>query len=219
MSLFLPIFFLGVLASLSPSTIIVFILLLATTRARVNAVAFLVGWTVSLTIVFAIGYFIGADHSLQHGGGHTALDLIEILAGLALVYAAAIRWHRRHRPRTGSGLPKSVSSRLQALNPWEATVLGVLMQPWTLTLAAAIVVVRHHLGGIVVVVAFLAFTVISTATVGVTFWYYSRHPGDAETRLSELRERVVNAGPALFAIVSLMVGTYLIVDGFIDLIH
>jgi hypothetical protein len=219
MSLFLPIFFLGVLASLSPSTIIVFILLLATTRPRVNAVAFLVGWTVSLVIVFAIGYFVGADHSIQHGGGHTVIDLLEVLLGLALIYAAANRWHRRHRPRTGSGLPKSVSSRLQALNPWEATVLGVLMQPWTLTLAAAIVVVRHHLGGIVVVIAFLAFTVISTATVGATFWYYSRHPGDAQTRLSELRERVIKAGPALFAVVSLLVGIYLILDGLINLIR
>jgi hypothetical protein len=219
MSLLLPIVFLGVLASLSPSTIIVFILLLATARARVNAVAFLVGWSVSLTIVFAIGYFVGADHSLQHGGGHTALALIEILFGVALIYAAAVRWHRRHRPRTGSGVPKGVASRLRALNPWEATVLGVLMQPWTLTLAAAIVVVRHHLSGVVVIIAFLAFTAISTATVGVTFWYYSRHPGDAETRLSELRERVINAGPALFALVSLLVGTYLIVDGLVDLIH
>ena len=43
MSLVIPIVLLGLLASVSPSTIVVFILLLATTRARVNAAAFLIG--------------------------------------------------------------------------------------------------------------------------------------------------------------------------------
>ena len=44
MSLTITILLLGIVASLSPSTLVVFILLLATTRARVNAAAFLVGW-------------------------------------------------------------------------------------------------------------------------------------------------------------------------------
>ncbi|MGO9220767.1 MAG: hypothetical protein ACLP5E_23860 [Streptosporangiaceae bacterium] len=40
MGLVITIALLGLLASVSPSTIVVFILLLATTRARVNAAAF-----------------------------------------------------------------------------------------------------------------------------------------------------------------------------------
>lgn len=217
MSLLLPIVVLGVLASLSPSTIIVFILLLATTRARVNAGAFLIGWTLSLTVVFVVGYALGVDTSLHHGGGRTVVDLIELLIGVGLVLAGVNRWRRRHVPSTGSGLPQSVSSRLKDLHPWEAAVVGVLMQPWTLTIAAAIVVVRHQLGFIVVVIAFLAFTVVSTATVGLTYLYYARHPGDAESRLAALRDRLVQAAPALFAIVAVAVGGYLIADAIIDL--
>src|SRR5580700_8944054 len=53
MSLLIVIGLLGLLASVSPATIVVFILLLATTRPRLNAVAFLIGWSVSLIIVFA----------------------------------------------------------------------------------------------------------------------------------------------------------------------
>jgi hypothetical protein len=56
MSLVVPILVLGVLASLSPTTILVFILLLGTARARANAAAFLIGWSASLTFVFAITY-------------------------------------------------------------------------------------------------------------------------------------------------------------------
>jgi hypothetical protein len=46
MSLVITILLLGLLAGLSPATIIVFILVLATTRAKVNAAAFLIGWSV-----------------------------------------------------------------------------------------------------------------------------------------------------------------------------
>ena len=102
MSLVITIVVLGLLASVSPTTIVVFILLLATTRARVNAVAFLIGWIVSLVIVFAVSYAIVGTRATQHGSGITAVKVIEILLGAALVVVAARKWRRRDRPRTSS---------------------------------------------------------------------------------------------------------------------
>ena len=67
MSLLISIGLLGLLASVSPSTIVVFILLLATARARVNAAAFLVGWSVSLIVVFAVSYAVGESAPLNTG--------------------------------------------------------------------------------------------------------------------------------------------------------
>lgn len=58
---------------------------------------------------------------------------------------------------------------LKDLSPIEATGVGVLKQPWTLTAAAAVIVVRHHPAVIVAVVAFLLFTLASTATVGLIY--------------------------------------------------
>ena len=102
MSLLITIGLLGLLASVSPSTIVVFILLLATARARVNAAAFLIGWSVAL---------------------------------------------------------------------------------------------------------------LSTTTIGLIFLYFARRPGEAEAHLSDLRDRLVHAGPGIFAIVSVAVGIFLIIDG------
>ena len=73
MGLVITIALLGLLASVSPSTIVVFILLLATARARVNAVAFLIGWSISLTIVFAVSYAIGGVHVTQSVNGGIAV--------------------------------------------------------------------------------------------------------------------------------------------------
>jgi Sap, sulfolipid-1-addressing protein len=217
MSLLLPILFLGLLASLSPSRIIVFILLLTTARARVNAVAFFIGWVISLTIVFAVSYFIGSAHDLQRGNGRVVVNILEVLLGLALIATGARQWQRRHRPRNSSGVPRSITDRLTDMSPRQATVVGILMQPWTLTAAAAIVVVHDHLGAVVVVIAFVIFTVISTATVGLTFLYYARHPSDAEPRLAAVRARLLDAGPVMFAAILVAVGCYLVIDGAIAL--
>jgi hypothetical protein len=209
---------LGLLASVSPSTIVVFILLLATARARVNAAAFLIGWSVSLIIVFAVSYGIGGVRATQHGSGRTVVDVIEIMLGAALAFVAARHWRHRDRPRTSSRVAKKFNARLEQLHPWEAATVGVLEQPWTLTAAAAVVLVRHHSAFLVVVFAFLAFAVLSTATIGLIFLYFARRPGQAEAHLADLRDRLVRAGPAIFAMVSAAVGVFLIIDGVIGIV-
>ncbi len=218
MSLVITVGLLGLLASVSPSTIVVFILLLATARARVNAAAFLIGWSVSLIIVFAVSYAVGGVHATQHGSGSTAVEVIEILLGIVLAFAAARQWRRRNQPRTGSGVTKKFSAHVKELHPWEAATVGVFEQPWTLTAAAAVILVRHHSAFLIVVFAFLAFALLSTATVGLIFLYFARRPGEAEAHLSDLKDRLTHAGPAIFAIVSAAVGVFLIIDGVIGIV-
>ena len=212
MTLLITVLVLGMLGSLSPSTIVVFILLLATTRARVNAAAFLIGWSISLIVVFALAYLASGAHSLHQGSGHTAVEIVEILLGVGLVGVGARHWRRRARPAP-KGFVTKFTADLKDLSPIDATVVGVLKQPWTLTAAAAVIVVRHHPAVIVTAAAFVLFTLASTATVGLIYLYYARRPGEAEAHLSALRARLVAAGPALLAAVSVVVGVFLIADG------
>ena len=46
-----------------------------------------------------------------------------------------------------------------------------------------------------------------------SFLYFARRPGQAEAHLSNLRDRLVRAGPAIIVIVSVAVGVFLIIDG------
>jgi hypothetical protein len=218
-SLLLPILGLALLASLSPATIIVFILVLATTRAHVNALAFLVGWGASLTIVFAVAYAIGGTHTAQHGSGRIGVEVVEIGLGVVLFVAGGQRWQRRNTPRPSSGTSKALANRLTQLHPSEAAILGVIKEPWSLTAAAAVLVAHYHSGVFLALLAFVVFTVVSTATVGLTFWYHSQHPRDAEARLSTVKDRLVRASPAIFATVSVAVGLYLTIDGIIGLLN
>jgi hypothetical protein len=216
MELLIPIAVLGLLASVSPTTLVVFILLLTTIRARLNALAFFVGWGLSLTVVFAFSYAIGSAAS-EGRARSAAADLVEMLLGAVLVVVGVRQWRRRDEPRSPSRFTRGLSSHLQRIRPWESAVVGVLEQPWTLTAAAAVVVVSHHTGALVAILAFVVFTAISTATIAGIFLYYSRDPGAARVRLDSWRGELVRATPSIIALVSLMVGTYLVIDSAVGL--
>ncbi len=219
MGLILPVLLLGLMASLSPSTIVVFILLLATARARVNAIAFLIGWAISLTVVFAGSFALGASSAAQHGSGRQAVEVAEILLGLALIAVSAHQWRRRRDHPTTSAGSGRFTERLRDLNPGSAAVVGVLKQPWAITAAAALAVVRHQPGPLATLLAFACFTMVSTATVGLMFGYYARSPGEAEARLEALRLRLVELGPAVFAVAGLVVGAIFVVDGMLNVLN
>jgi hypothetical protein len=219
MGLILPMLFLGLMASLSPTTIVVFLLVLQTTRARVNAVGFLVGWGLSLILVFAGSYALAASQAGQSGRDHTALTVAEVLLGVALLVFAARLWRRRDTVptrSTGWGAPR-LMGHLEGLSPLGAVAVGVLKQPWAITAAAALFVVHQSLVGLVAAIAFVFFTIASTATVGLMFLFYIRRPDEAQTQLSALRDRVVAAGPTLGAVAGMLVGGFLIIDGLLGL--
>lgn len=219
MGMIFAIVMLGLMASLSPATIVVFILVLGTARARVNAAAFLAGWAVSLIVVFSFSYLVGSSRSTQHGAGRTGLLIVELVAGCALLGAGARQWRRRGVPSgTADGRRSArVLGRLDNLGPGGASLLGVLKQPWAITAAAAIFLVHHHTHGVVTIIAFVCFTVASTASVGLMFFYYDRRPGEAEEYLARLRDQAIAAGPRLFAVAAVVVGAFLVLDALIGL--
>jgi hypothetical protein len=222
MGLILSLVFLGLMASLSPATIVVFVLVLGTARARVNAAGFLLGWGVSLTIVFAGSYALAASDASRSDSGRTSVAVLQVLLGVALLVVAARLW--RGQGTTGTTLTASsrfgtdrLVGHMHGLTPVGAAVVGILKQPWAITAAAALVVVHNHTTGLRLALAFGLFTVASTATVGMMFLYYARYPGEAQARLAALRDRVVAAGPAMGALAGVLVGAFLMIDGVVGL--
>jgi hypothetical protein len=223
MGLILPLLFLGLMASLSPATIVVFVLVLGTARARVNAAGFLFGWGVSLTIVFAGSYALAASGAGRSSGGRTSVAVLEVLLGVALLVVSVRYWRRRTTTEptgstgTSSWGTERLVGRMENLTPVGAAVVGVLKQPWAITTAAALVVAHNQTTGLLAAIAFVLFTVASTATVGLMFVYYARYPGEAQARLAALRDRVAAAGPAAGAVVAAFVGGFLMFDGLLSL--
>ena len=164
---------------------------------------------------------LAASGASETDGGRVAVSVLEILLGAALLLLGSRTWRRRGTVPS-STVPHTwgatrLTEHMQRLTPAGAVVVGVLKQPWALTTAAALVVVHNQTTGLRVLVAFGLFTVASTATVGLMFLYYARHPGEAETRLQALRDSVVSAGPATGAVTGMLAGGFLMVDGWLNL--
>lgn len=212
MGLILPLLLLGLMSSLSPTTIVVFILLLATARPRLNALAFLAGWAMSLTLVFYLSYAFAESYDMRHGAGRAAIAVLMVAVGTALIVAGARQWSHRDRTQAPAAISPSIEGRMRDLTPRSAVIVGILKQPWAITASAAIVVLSHHTAPIITLIAFASFTVVSTATVVAMYLYYTRRPDDATRRLDELRAAVTRNAPMVFAVVAVTVGLFLVAD-------
>jgi hypothetical protein len=193
---------------------------LGTSRAKVNATAFLTGWLASAAVVFTAGYFLGSAPAIRHGIPRTGVLVLEVLLGCVLAVLGGRRWRDRWSGSSESGrlAPPPLTDRVSDMGPVAAAILGVVKEPWAITAAAAAVVVHHHAAPLVTFLAFLAFALSSTASVGLMYLYFAREPEQAEARLSRLRHRAASGGPAIFAVAAVAVGAFLVVDGLVGLL-
>ena len=203
---------LGLTANLEPGTLVVFIMLLDTERPRRNALGFLAGWFVSLAVVFTLSYSV--LHGREPVSGSTEellVQLGEIAVGVLLAWVAVHEWRRRHGD-ADARRPRS-SRWLAHIGPRTAFFTAMWEQPWTVTMAAAMVVVRAHLGAPEAVAAFVVFAAASSTIVGTVWFVFRRDPARAQQLLRTVEARVRTRGPTIIAIVSAVVGIAFVADG------
>jgi len=152
--------------------------------------------------------------------GRIALFAIAVAVVLGVVFVGlAVRaWWRRHHQEKLWQASNKLSADLAHLRPWQAAVLGVIEQPWTLTALAAVVVVSHKSGPLAVVLAFVLFSALSTAGVITGFVYSTVRSDVAENRLDDVKRRLVQIGAIAAAVLSALVGAALIAVGIFGLV-
>jgi hypothetical protein len=209
---------LGALASVDPVRPAVFVLVLSTRRR--NAVAFLVGWAAALSLLFALayvafgGYGTGSPSSTQS----TWASALELLVGISLFGVAVHAWSRRQGATARPIAPEAVTRRLDQLDLPQAGLVGVLIQPRSLTIAAALVAARDHSGIVSLVIGFVVFAAVSTIALLGILVYDVRHGEAAQAKLAAIVERLERAGPLLITIGSAVGGAYLVWDALRNLI-
>ena len=146
-ALLISVVVLGVLAALNPLRPVVFVLVLRT--RRVNAIAFLAGWALALSVLFGLvcrrrrwRCVRGVERPTAHLGlGWPSWSSARSSLSSRCVDGRVARTPQRStspRPPSPGG---STGSILKG-----AGVMGVLIQPRTLTIAAALVVARDRSG-------------------------------------------------------------------------
>jgi hypothetical protein len=90
---------LALATAVSPLPLLVLLVLLLTSRAVSNGIAFALGWAVALLMVALGTLAIAGSNALPEGRG-ALVPTLEAVLGLALLGLATWQWH--HHPRSGS---------------------------------------------------------------------------------------------------------------------
>lgn len=202
---------LGLTINAEPGQVLVLAVLLGGRTPDRDALAFAAGWLVSLGAVFA---FAGSIAHLLPTSGDLArtrlVAIIELSSAAALVSVAWLEWRRRDRPRRAEA--PGWLAHLDGVRPWQACLLGAWEQPWTVTVAAGVIVLRAQAGPATAVIAFVVFACTSTLSLAITYAYFRRDPSRSATRMRALEQRITTAGPRVFAILAAVAAALLAAD-------
>lgn len=204
--------------AISPIPIIAVILILFSSRARVNGPAFLLGWLVGLSLVCLIvtlaasALDVGTDSSANDGA-----STFKVVLGILLILGALRKWRGRPAPGAEAPLPAWMSA-VESFSPIRSVGLGVLcsgLNPKCLVFgaAAATTVAQANLSTSDTVIALAVFVVLSTLTIIIPI-VYSLVGGDtAKTTLEGWKAWLAANNAAVMAVLFLVFGVVLLAQG------
>lgn len=113
--------------AISPIPIIAVILMLFSSRAKVNGPMFLLGWAGALAMVSFVVYFAaGATDPTTSDAAADTISWGKVVLGVLLLGMAARSWKQRPAPGEQPEMPKWMGG-IDALAPGTALALGVLL--------------------------------------------------------------------------------------------
>jgi hypothetical protein len=210
--------------AISPIPIIAVILMLFSARARVNGIAFLTGWILSLTAVSTVVYVLAHDGNVATST--TAADSVswgKIVLGAALVLLALRNWRTRPAPGVEPEMPKWMGA-VDRMSPAKAFGLAVALavvnpKNLLLTLGSATGLAQLGLSTADAIVAIVVFVVIASLSIAVPVTYAVFGGAKAKSTLESAKTWLIAHNAAVMAVLFLVFGVDLIAKGLPTLTH
>jgi hypothetical protein len=200
---------LGLVITLSPLTLVAFILLLAAEGGIWKGLAFILGWMACLVaVIAAVLLTTGGDPPRQHTAPSTAVLVVKALLGVLLIWIGIRRRRRRGLPRK----PPTWMGWLDRMSPWAAAGFGAFMQPWSLVAIAAATVVQAKLSTAGDWLALVVFCLLATSSFLVMELYAVLSPEAAAARLERVRTWIDGHMDQAIILGSLALGGLLLAD-------
>jgi uncharacterized membrane protein len=186
---------------------------------RKRAVAFVVGWVLAIVIIGAVAVFVlhGQDFSSHKTTPSRTASALEIVLGCVVVIVSARAIRRRSRRPASLETPKWVA-RLDRTTWWLAVLAGSFMLTYSLTLAAAIEVLKANVSTADAVVAFIVFALASITTISAPIVLAVVAPERSAERLAAWRQWLLGNSRTIGLVALMVVGALLIGRGIHDLV-
>jgi Sap, sulfolipid-1-addressing protein len=208
----------GIGVAISLLAMIAVILMLFSSRAKVNGPAFVVGWMLTLAVVFTIAYVV--SHQTNASTSTATSDTIswgKIVFGVILLLLAARNWRNRPAPDAEPEMPKWMA-KVDALSPGKALGFAGIMaganpKNLLLTIAAAAGLAQLGLSTSDAIVALIVFVVVGSFTVAGPVVYYFLGGERSKSVLVSLKDWLAFHNAAVMAVLLLVFGIDLIAKG------
>jgi len=207
----------GMVVAMSPLSIVCFVLLLSSPRGLAKGFAFILGWMASLAIIEVATLSVtGGRPPRTNTGPATLVSAILVTLGVVLV-AAGVRFSRQAKRPPDDKTPPKWMARVDTIPLWGAASLGALIQPWPFVAAGAALIASINISAFWSWVALIGFSVLATSTFLAMQGYVIFSREDAIAGLGRLRTWVDGHRTRIFEVLTLVLGSVLIVKGILGL--
>jgi hypothetical protein len=204
--------------AISPTSIILIILMLFSAKARVNGPMFLGGWVVALTVAFVLAYAVAdaADAATDTTASKT-VSWVKVVLGAFLLLLAARQWRSRPAPGADPVMPEWMAG-VDSFSPGKAFTLGLVAGAFptknlVLSLSAGMALAQLGVSNGEALVALIVYLVVASSTIGGPV-LYQRIGGDkAKSTLDATKDWLVAHNAAVMTVLFLVIGVKLIGDG------
>jgi threonine/homoserine/homoserine lactone efflux protein len=204
--------------AISPVPIIAVVLMLATSRGRVNGPAFLLGWVAGLAILGTVVLLISSGANASNSGAPaTWVSVLKLVLGALCLLGAVSQWRGRPKGDAAPRLPKWMSA-LDQFGAGKALGMGVLLadvnpKNLLITIGAAAGIAQTGISAGEQAVALAVFVLIASLGVGAPVAVYFLLGDRAAKILAEMKDWMSANNAAIMAVLFLVLGTKLIGDG------
>jgi hypothetical protein len=204
--------------AISPVPIIAVILMLFSSRAKVNGPIFLLGWVVALALVSGVAYVIAdTGNASTSTAAADGVSWVQIVFGVLFLLLAGRSWRNRPEPGTEPEMPKWMAG-IDGFAPAKALGFGLLLagvNPKNLLLAAGAgsALALIGLSTMEAVVSLVVFVVIGSLTIAGPVLYYLVGGERAKTQLDSVKGWLAVHNDAVMTVLFLVFGVNLIAKG------
>jgi hypothetical protein len=201
-----------------PIPVIAVILMLFSSRARVNGPVFLLGWMTGLSVAFAVVFALAdAGDASSSSTASDTVSWLKVVLGAALLLLAARTWRKRPAPGTAPTMPKWMAG-IDSVTAGKAFGLGAVLaaanpKNLILIIGAATGLAQLGLSTGDVIVSAVVFVVVASLSVGGPVIYYLVGGESAKASLDELKAWLLTHNEAVMTVLFLVFGVVLIAKG------
>ncbi|MCC7165913.1 MAG: LysE family transporter [Anaerolineae bacterium] len=216
--------------AISPTPVILVILMLFDERGRWNALGYLIGWMVGLIVLAIVAILlVTAGVSILSSDSQHVRPAVLVAAGLVLLWVAYRQWTKPLDPSANPAGPKWLETfdRLLArssehFTPLRAFVLGVIMSAISpkniaLVLAAAIAFTAQNLSPQDLAILFILFVLISSLAIGIPVGYALLKGDKADESLNKWKLWVIANSSRSIALLLGLLAIVMLVSGLSNL--